>query len=342
MLYFANDYQEGGHPKLLEALIASNDQQMLGYGTDPYSESARQKIRQACGLSDQAPVYFMSGGTQTNAAVIKGILRPYEGVISATSGHINDHEAGAIETRGHKVLALNHQEGKLEASQVEAYLKAYQDDPNNDHVVRPGMVYISYPSEFGTIYSKAELEALYQVCQDYQIPLYIDGARLGYGLMAEEADLTLEAIAHLCDVLFIGGTKIGALLGEAVVVSNPAVLKGFTQIMKQDGALLAKGRVLGVQFDCLFTDGLYLDISRHAIQMANRLKQALQAKGYDFFIDSPTNQQFVIIDNQQRDQLAREVAFSTWMPDGPDRTVIRLATSWATRAEDVEALINLM
>ena len=282
------------------------------------------------------------GGTQTNAVVINALLKSYEGVVCADNGHIYTHEAGAVEFTGHKVLNLPGECGKLKADTLRKYLETFFADENHEHAVFPGMVYISHPTEYGTLYSKAELEQLSSVCQKYEIPLYLDGARLGYGLMSKNTDVTLPDIARLCDAFYIGGTKVGALCGEAVVFTKNNTPKHFMTIVKQHGALLAKGRLLGVQFDALFTDNLYFDISRHAIDMAELLKQGLLQKEYCFYIDSPTNQQFIIMENTQMEALKKDVAFSFWEKYDETHTVVRFATSWATKEEDVRALLDLL
>jgi threonine aldolase len=339
MLHFDNDYLEGAHPLILEKLIETNMEQTSGYGSDPYCESAKNKIRTACNCPE-AEIHFLVGGTQTNATVIKGLLRSYEGVIAADSGHISIHEAGAIETGGHKVLILPHDQGKISAEQVEQYLGSFYQDQSSTHMVQPGMVYISHPTEYGTLYTKKELEKLSSVCKNYKIPLFLDGARLGYGLMADDTDVTLEVLAACCDVFYIGGTKAGALFGEAVVITKPELISHFFTTIKQQGGLLAKGRLLGIQFDVLFTDDLYLQISRHAILMANKLKKGLTEKGYSLYLDSQTNQQFVIVENQKLEALAGIVSYTIWETYDETHTVIRLATSWATKEEDVDLLLQ--
>ena len=341
MQHFDNDYMEGMHPLILERLAATNMLKTTGYGCDEVCESARSRIREACG-APEAEVHFLVGGTQTNATVIRALLRPYEGVIAADTGHISLHEAGAIEAGGHKVLTIPHRNGKLSAEAVDAYIEAFRRDEAWDHMVWPGMVYISHPTEYGTIYSLAELEALSAVCRKWEIPLFLDGARLGYGLMAEGADVTLSDIARLSDVFYIGGTKVGAMFGEAVVVPRPGLIPHFFTTIKQSGALLAKGRMLGIQFDVLFEDGLYLNIARHAVAEAVRLREALVAKGYELFIPTPTNQLFFVLTAEQIESLRRVTTFSEWEHLSDGRTVIRLATSWATRAEDVDAVIEAL
>ena len=340
MLYFENDYCEGAHPAILQKLVETNFEKVSGYGTDPYCASAREKIRAACGAPD-ADVWFISGGTQSNAIVIASMLRRWEGVLAASTGHVAAHEAGAIEFTGHKVIGLPHTNGKLDAGTVEDWCRTFYADGNVDHLVFPGMVYISHPSEYGTLYTKAELEALSAVCHKYHMPLFMDGARLGYGLASRETDVTLEDMARYADVFYIGGTKVGALCGEAVVFPHGAPVY-FMTMVKQQGALLAKGRLLGVQFDALFTDNLYLQISKNAIQTADRLKQALKEKNYQLLLDSPTNQIFVILEDEKLEELKKHVRYSFWEKSDDTHTVIRLATSWATTMEDVEKLIEIL
>lgn len=339
--HFDSDYMEGAHPKILERLLATNLEKTPGYGTDEYCNSAKAKIAKACECED-AEIHFLIGGTQTNATVIDGILNNYEGVLAAETGHIAIHEAGAIEASGHKVLTLPHKEGKIDAKTVEDYLRRFYADGTYPHMVCPGMVYISHPTEYGTIYSAKELADLHTVCKQYDIPLFVDGARLGYGLMATGTDVTLPYLAKHCDVFYIGGTKVGAMFGEAVVCTKPGLLKHFFTVIKQHGALMAKGRLLGIQFDTLFTDDLYFEISRHAICFAEKLKKALIQKGYSLFLDSPTNQQFVILENEKMKELSEKVTFSVWEPVDEHHTAVRFATSWATKEEDIDALIALL
>lgn len=341
MLVFENDYSEGAHQKVLERLLETNMEQLPGYGADHYCESAGEKIREACGCPE-AEVCFLTGGTQTNQIVIGAVLKPYEGVIAAETGHVSTHEAGAIECSGHKVLERPQEEGKISADNLSDFLNSFYEDENHEHMVFPGMVYISHPTEYGTLYTKGELAELSAVCAQYGIPLYMDGARLGYGLAAEGTDVTLKDVAEYCDIFYIGGTKAGALCGEALVFTKENIPPHFMTMVKQRGALLAKGRLLGVQFDALFTDDLYYKISRNAIVTAGRLKQILKDKGYKFYIDSPTNQIFVILDNGKLEQLKKEVVFSFWEKKDEDHTVVRFATSWATRMEDVEKLAALL
>ena len=340
MIYFNSDYLEGAHPSIMVRLAETNMVQTVGYGEDEYCEAAREKIKTAC-QAPEADVHFLVGGTQTNTTVIAAILRPWQGVISAVSGHINCHEAGAIESTGHKVITLPTTNGKITAQQVQDYVEWHRNDESTEHIVQPGMVYISHPTEGGTLYTKAELTALYDTCRRYGLPLFIDGARLGYGLMAEESDMTLPEIARLCDVFYIGGTKVGALCGEAVVFPHGAPAH-FMTMVKQQGALLAKGRLLGIQFDVLFTDDLYQTISKNAIETAAVLKKGLAEKGYSFFMDSPTNQVFIVLSNEQLAALEGKAKFGFWEKYDDTHTVVRIATSWATRMEEVEQLLELM
>lgn len=337
MISFTCDYSEGAHPKILERLTATNFEQLPGYGTDHYCESAKEKIRAAC-EAPEAEVFFLVGGTQTNSTIIAAMLADYEGVVSAETGHIGVHEAGAVEYTGHKVLTIPSHHGKVDPKELRDYLEAATTDPNYEHMVFPGMVYISFPTEYGTIYSKEELEEIHGIAAHYGLPLMIDGARLGYGLTSPACDLTLPELASLCEVFYIGGTKVGCLCGEAVVFPRGNAPKHFYTITKQHGAMLAKGRVLGIQFDTLFTDNLYFEISRHAIDMAMQLKELLRQKGCTFFIDSPTNQQFIVLENKKIEELGKHVAYDPWDRVDPDHTAIRLATSWATQPEQLEEL----
>ena len=341
MLCFENDYSEGAHPEILEHLIETNMEQLSGYGTDIYCQKAKEKIRNACGIPD-AEVFLLTGGTQTNQIIIDTVLAPYEGVIAARTGHVSTHEAGAIEFTGHKVLELPEKEGKIQATDLKDLLETFYGDGNHEHMVFPGMVYISHPTEYGTLYSKQELKDLSAVCREYKIPLYMDGARLIYGLVSEGTDLTLQDIAQLCDCFYIGGTKAGLLCGEAVVFTGKNMPAHFLTRVKQHGALLAKGRLLGVQFDALFTDELYLKIGENAITKATVLKNGLKEKNYKFYIDSPTNQIFIVLNNVQMKKLSEQVVFSFWEKKDDSHTVIRFATSWATRMEDVHKLLTLL
>lgn len=341
MLSFECDYIMGAHPKILEALVKTNMESMPGYGNDPYTKSAAEKIKKVCGRED-ADVRFLVGGTQTNKIIIDTMLKKYEGVIAATTGHVSVHEAGAIEASGHKVLTVPQYEGKIKAEDVQGYLDAFYADGSYEHMVFPGMVYISHPTEYGTLYSLDELKSISKVCRANDIPLFLDGARLGYGLMSLDTDVTLQDITELTDVFYIGGTKVGALCGEAVVFTHGNAPKHFFTSVKQNGALLAKGRLLGVQFDTLFTDGLYFGISKNAIDRAEELKLIFKEKGYEFFKNSPTNQQFIILDNKKIAELEKKVRFEIWEPIDENRKAVRFATSWATAKEDIEALKNII
>ena len=338
-LFFVSDYMEGAHPNILKRLCETNYEHTDGYGLDQYSASAIARIREACECQE-AEVKLLVGGTQTNAIVIDAILRSYQGVIAADSGHISVHEAGAIEKGGHKVLAIPSREGKISAEQVENYVRDFQKDENHDHIVMPGMVYISQPTEFGTLYSKYELEELSEVCRRYGLPLYVDGARLAYALASKDNDITLPDLARLCDVFYIGGTKCGALFGEAVVIPDPGLIPHFFPIIKQHGGLLAKGRILGIQFDELFKDDLYRKIGESAIGYALRIKECLKKQGFSLFYDSPTNQILFIVDEKQMEQISAFAEYSFMEKYDENHAVIRFATSWATREEDVEMLIQ--
>jgi len=341
MLVFESDYTEGAYPALLQRLVETNMETLVSYGLDKYSASAKEKIKAAVGRDD-AEVFLLTGGTQTNQIVIDTVLAPYEGVISATTGHVNGHEAGAIEFTGHKVLAIPHELGKTPASSLRAYLETYYSDETHEHMVRPGMVYISHPTEYGTLYTKDELTALSGICREYDIPLYLDGARLGYGLESCGTDVTLRDLGELCDVFYIGGTKVGALCGEAVVFTHGNAPKHFFSSIKQHGALLAKGRLVGIQFDTLFTDGLYFEIARHAIKMADRVREILREKGYKFYIETVTNQIFVELTPEEYKKVSENVKVGFWEHTAAGNTVVRFATSWSTREENVEALAEVL
>ncbi len=340
MISFENDYIQGAHPEILRRLAETNMEPLSGYGSDPYCESAREKIRKACGC-ENAEIHFLVGGTQTNATVIDAMLNGYEGVVAADSGHIAIHEAGAVEFTGHKVLTVPGHTGKINGDELRQYIQGFWQDENHEHMVFPGMVYISHPTEFGTMYTKEELRQISEICREYEIPLYLDGARLGYGLMSRGTDVSLCDVAEFCDAFYIGGTKVGALCGEAVVFPRKAP-KHFLTAVKQHGALLAKGRLLGIQFDTLFTDDLYFRISSHAIEMAEKLKEVFREKGLSFAWESPTNQQFVIMDDRKMGQLREKVVFSFWEKADQDHTVVRFATSWGTKEEEIEELSRLL
>lgn len=341
MLNFESDYIQGAHPKLLQRLVDTNMEALSGYGADAYCEAAKNKIAAAC-QCPEAEIALLVGGTQTNQLVIDSMLKQFEGVVAAKTGHVATHEAGAIEYTGHKVLDIPGHEGKMDAAELDSYVTDFLNDGNHEHMVFPGMVYISFPTEYGTIYSKKELTDISNVCHKHNLPLFIDGARLGYGLKSSSCDLTLSEIAKLCDVFYIGGTKVGALCGEAVVFTKKNMPAHFVNLTKKHGALLAKGRLLGIQFDALFTDNLYFNISENAIKMADKLKAALKSAGYTFLLDSPTNQQFVILENSKMKALAENVKFSFWEKVDDTHTAVRFATSWATTEDDVQKLINLL
>lgn len=336
MVSFENDYVEGAHPAVLQRLIDTNRERLPGYGADAYCARAAEKIREACAC-DKADVSFLTGGTQANAVVLSALLHSYEGIVSAETGHINGHEAGAIEYTGHKILALPQQAGKFSPEALERFVAGFYADENHAHMVHPGAVYLSYPTEYGTLYTKRELEAIAATCRRYGMRLFLDGARLGYGLASVEADVTLPDLARLADAFTIGGTKMGTLCGEAVVFPSGAP-SHFLTTVKQHGALLAKGRLLGVQFDALFTDGLYLEIGRHALEMAARMKAIFTQKGYPLHLASPTNQQFVVLTDAQAERLREHVAFSFWERLDGGRMVARFATSWSTTPEDLRLL----
>ena len=338
MIRFECDSGEGAHPRILARLAATNMEQTAGYGEDPHCEAARGYIRELCRMPD-ADVHFLVGGTQANLTVIAAALRPHQGVIAAESGHINVHETGAIEATGHKVITVPGENGKITAGEVRGVCDSHWRDPTHEHIAQPAMVYISNPSEIGTIYTLAELEEISKVCRKCGLPLFMDGARLGYGLACELCDYTLADIAALCDVFYIGGTKVGALFGEAVVITDAALKRDFRYIMKQRGAMLAKGRLLGIQFEARFEDGLYFEISRHATELAMTLRAACTAKGYPFLVDSMTNQQFPILPNSLIERLKVKFAFSLWQPTDAAHTAVRFCTSWATKEEHLDELI---
>ena len=341
MISFECDYLQGAHPEILNKLIETNLEKETGYGFDKYSLSAKEKIRKAINCPD-ADIYFLTGGTQTNSVVISAMLSSYQGVIAADTGHIATHEAGAIEYTGHKVLTLPQHNGKISATELEKYLSDFFSDGNHEHAVFPGMVYISHPTEYGTLYSKSELTEISEICKNFGIYLYMDGARLGYGIMSKDTDVTLEDISELCDAYYIGGTKVGALMGEAVVFPKNNAPKQFFTIVKQHGALLAKGRVAGIQFDTLFTNDLYFEISKNAIEKAERLKVILKNKGYKMFLETPTNQQFVIISDKDLEELNKKVGVSYWEKADETHSVVRFATSWATTDEDLDELEKIL
>lgn len=341
MLHFDTDYMRGAHPEVMRRLVETNLAQTPGYGTDPFTAHAQALILEACGLAE-GRVYFLAGGTQTNATVIDSVLERHAGVIGAETAHINVHEAGAVEATGHKVLTLPSHQGKIAPDQLERFVADFYRDDTCEHMVEPGMVYISQPTELGTLYSLAELEAISRVCRRFGMALYIDGARLGYGLASSACDVTLRDIARLADVFYIGGTKVGALFGEAVVVCNQALFKHAVTLIKRHGALMAKGRLLGVQFETLFTNGLYLELSRNAVDKAMQLKKAFVEAGYALYLDSPTNQQFFVLPNDVMDRLHESATFELWGPRGEKETTVRFVTDWATSQSDVDELTALL
>lgn len=341
MIRFNCDYLEGTHPRILQALTETNMVQTCGYGEDEYCEAAREKIREAC-KAPNADVHFLVGGTQANLTVISSILRPHQAVLCVKEGHINVHETGSIEACGHKVMAIEGKDGKLCGDQIREQYRLHFEDGAHEHMTQPKMVYISNPTELGTIYSKEELEDIRKACDECHFYLFLDGARLGYGLMSRENDLTLADIACLCDVFYIGGTKVGALFGEAVVITNPTLKEDFRYIMKQKGGMLAKGRLLGIQFYELFKDGLYFEISRHAMQMAELLKDGFAKLGYRFYANSPTNQQFIIVSDKKLKELDEKYSYEYQMRYDAENSVVRFCTSWATKEEHVRQLLEDM
>lgn len=336
MISFESDYNNGAHPNVLQRLCETNDCMSQSYGFDEWSDAARQRIREAC-QCPEADIYFLVGGTQTNATVIDGVLTGYEGVIAVDTGHINVHESGAVEACGHKIIILPQHEGKLTAEDLKAFHDKFYADPVYEHMVIPGIVYITFPTELGTVYSKDELQSLYALCQQFEVPLFIDGARLGYGLMSDACDFDLPWLAHHCDVFYIGGTKLGALCGEAVVFPRNNAPRHFFNIVKQHGALLAKSRLAGIQFEALFTDDLYFRIARHAIDMAMQMRQLFINAGLTIK-DSPSNQQFVVLSKSQIQHLRKTIAFETWEPVDSNLTLCRFVTSWATKETDIAEL----
>lgn len=339
MLHFDTDYMEGAHPVVMQRLVETNLEQTTGYGSDHYTQWAKEQICKAVG-DETVDVHFLVGGTQTNSTVIDALLMHHQGVMCAETGHINVHESGAIESCGHKVLTLPSHQGKVCPAEVRDYITKFYADETFEHMVAPGMLYISYPTEYGTLYSRQELEELHSICQEHDIPLYIDGARLGYGLTSQECDITLQDMPKLCDIFYIGGTKCGAMFGECVVARH-GLLRHFFPLIKQHGALLAKGRLLAIQFGTLFTDDLYQNICRHAVEMAMRLKEGFVQKGYQLFLDSPTNQQFFVLPNDIMDQMAQRATFEVWGTRGETHTTVRFVTSWATTEEMIDNVLNL-
>ena len=336
MIRFECDYTTGAHPKILEALVNTNGEACPGYGVDEHCERARDMFRGLC-QAPEAGVHFLVGGTQANTTVIAAALRPHQGVLCAETGHINVHESGAIEATGHKVLGLPAVEGKITAQQIHDYCEAHHSNPAWEHTVQPGMVYLSHPTELGTVYTLAELEAIHEVCQRWRLPLFVDGARLACGLAA--SDVTLPDLARLCDVFYLGGTKAGLLFGEAVVITNPNLNHDFRYLIKQHGGMLAKGRLLGVQFEAFLTDGLFLEIGKKEVAQAMRLREAFLEKGYPLFVNSASNQQFPVLPNEALGPLEQKYSFEVWEKVDESHTAVRFCTSWSTTDEDVDALI---
>lgn len=341
MIRFNCDYSEGAHPKVLEKLSETNFIQTEGYGEDPYCRKAAGIIRKLCGRQD-AGVHFFTGGTQVNFTVVSAALRPHQGALSADTGHINTHESGAVEATGHKVLPLESEDGKITAEQIRGACALHYGDESHEHMVQPGLVYLSNPTEIGTLYGRDELTAIREACREYGLFLYLDGARLGYGLAAPGNDLTLPDLARLCDAFTIGGTKVGALFGEALVIGNADLNRDFRYIMKQKGAMLAKGRLLGLQFLALLEDGLYFEISEQADRMAEVIRESCVHRGYGFLSSSRTNQQFPILPDDALKKLGEKYAFSYWKRIDGTHSAVRFCTSWATRAEDARSLARDM
>ena len=341
VLAFASDYQEGAHEAIMNLMVKTNLEKTTGYGSDDYTSRAKDLIKKACGIKE-GEVYFLVGGTQVNATVISALLKDYEGVISADTGHIYTHEAGAIEYGGHKILPLKHDVGKISAEAIDKYCKDFYGDGNHEHMVYPGMVYLSQPTEYGTLYSKKELKAIRKVCDRYGMRLYVDGARLAYALACPSNDVSLKDMAELCDIFYIGGTKCGALFGEAIVYKDKNLIPNFVTMIKRRGALLAKGRMLGLQFLGLFTDDLYNEIGKTAIKLADELREGLVYKGYKLAFDAPTNQIFIVMDDDKLEDFSKRVSYSFWEKFDDTHTVIRLVTSWSTTKEDVDKLLAIL
>ena len=338
-IQFQCDYNEGCAPQIMQRLVETNLEQNIGYGEDPHCEHARELIRKVCQVPE-ADVHFLVGGTQANATIISSILRPYQGVIASTTGHIAVHETGAIEHSGHKVLTLPATNGKITAEQIEKCLFDHYHEDGPEHAVQPAMVYISYPTEYGTLYTKQELTDIHKVCREYQIPLFVDGARLGYGLASKESDITLPELSKLADVFYLGGTKQGALFGEAVVITNSALKRDFRYFIKQGGGMLAKGRLLGIQYEELMQNDLYLTLARHANKQADRIREALLKKGFKMAVPSPTNQQFFVLPNDHLKKLEEKYVLGIWGVADANHTIVRFCTSWATKEENIDKLIK--
>lgn len=338
MIRFDNDYTEGAHQSILQRLMETNEEQLPGYGTDHHSTAAKEHIKKLS--ENDVDVHFVSGGTQANLTIISSALRPHQGVIAPSTGHITVHETGAIEATGHKVLEIKADNGKIEAGQVREYVENHWNDPTHEHMPQPKMVYISQPTESGTLYSKKDLGAIRDVCDEKNLFLMVDGARLGYALASRENDVTLRDLSNMCDIYYIGGTKVGALFGEAIVIAHDDLKEDFRYIIKQKGGMLAKGRLLGIQFEVLFENNLYVEISEHAIEMSDRLSEAFKSNGIEMYFPSSTNQIFPVLTKNQIDRLSSKYAFHIWEHMNEERKAVRFCTSWSTKTEDVTALIN--
>ena len=341
MIRLECDYACGAHPAVMERLVATNGEVTPGYGVDEHCRNAANLLKELC-QSPEADVHFLVGGTQTNVTLISTALRPYQGVLSADTGHIAVHETGAVEATGHKVMTIPGVDGKITAQQIKAAIKGHLEDPTAEHTVQPGMVYISNPTELGTIYTLSELEAIRAVTLEHGLFLFVDGARLGCALGAEENDITLPDLARLCDAFYVGGTKMGALFGEALVLTHPALKRDFRYMIKRHGGMLAKGRLLGVQFEALLENGLYFEIGRHNVSLAMQLKRACQEKGYPMYVDSPTNQQFPILSNSMLKKLEGVCTWFLQAKIDADHTAVRFCTSWATTQEEVDEVIRIL
>ena len=341
MISFECDYNNGAHPDVLQHILESNKKQSLTYGDDCWSHHAKEEIKKAC-AAPHADIFFLVGGTQANATVIDSLLESYQGVITTECGHINVHEAGAIEAAGHKVIALPQHNGLLDAKELDDYLHSFYADESYEHMVQPGLVYVTYPSEYGTLYTAQQLADIHLICRKYALKLYVDGARLGYGLMADGNDISLPFLASHCDAFYIGGTKVGALCGEAVVYPHGNAPRHIFTIIKRHGALVAKGRMIGLQFDALFAHQLYFRISKQALEKAQEMRQLFQDKGYPFYMESPTNQQFVILPDEDLARLREKVSVAFWEKVDAKRTAVRFDTSWATTPEQIRALAALL